>query len=76
MCFQALYLIATNGKPEIRDREKLSPEFQDFLDACLEVEVENRMAASDLMRHKFLSKAKPLASLTPLIIAAKEATKN
>jgi p21-activated kinase 1 len=54
----------------------LSTEFQDFLDACLEVEVENRMAASELMRHKFLSKAKPLASLTPLILAAKEATKN
>lgn len=72
---QALYLIATNGKPEIKDREKLSPEFQDFLDACLEVDVDARQTATQLLRHRFLQKAKPLTSLTPLILAAKEATK-
>jgi len=68
-------LIATNGKPEIKDRDKLTAEFQDFLDACLEVDAESRRSASELLRHKFLQKAKPLTSLTPLILAAKEATK-
>jgi serine/threonine protein kinase len=68
-------LIATNGKPEIKDREKLSVEFQDFLDACLEVDVDVRQTASELLRHRFLQIAKPLTSLTPLILAAKEATK-
>ncbi|XP_046424022.1 serine/threonine-protein kinase Pak isoform X2 [Neodiprion pinetum] len=72
---RALYLIATNGKPEIKEKEKLSGIFQDFLDQCLEVEVEKRSSASELLKHPFLKLARPLASLTPLIMAAKEAAK-
>ncbi|XP_051165195.1 serine/threonine-protein kinase Pak isoform X4 [Leptopilina boulardi] len=72
---KALYLIATNGKPEIKEKEKLSGIFQDFLDQCLEVEVERRSSASELLKHPFLKLARPLASLTPLIMAAKEAAK-
>ncbi|KAH8388461.1 hypothetical protein KR093_007253 [Drosophila rubida] len=72
---KALYLIATNGKPEIKEKDKLTAAFQDFLDQCLEVEVERRASAMDLLKHPFLKLARPLASLTPLIMAAKEATK-
>ncbi|XP_011505394.1 PREDICTED: serine/threonine-protein kinase PAK 1 isoform X2 [Ceratosolen solmsi marchali] len=72
---KALYLIATNGKPDIKEKDKLSSIFQDFLDQCLEVEVEKRSAASDLLKHQFLKLARPLASLTPLIIAAKDVAK-
>ncbi|XP_058984996.1 serine/threonine-protein kinase Pak-like [Musca domestica] len=72
---KALYLIATNGKPEIKEKEKLSAVFQDFLDQCLEVEVDRRASAMELLKHPFLKLARPLASLTPLIMAAKEATK-
>uniref|UniRef100_A0A2M3ZHI6 non-specific serine/threonine protein kinase n=1 Tax=Anopheles braziliensis TaxID=58242 RepID=A0A2M3ZHI6_9DIPT len=72
---RALYLIATHGKPEIKEKEKLSTVFQDFLDQCLEVDVDQRATAYELLRHPFLKLARPLASLTPLIMAAKEATK-
>ncbi|KAI5693890.1 hypothetical protein M8J76_008300 [Diaphorina citri] len=72
---RALYLIATNKKPEIKEKEKLSQIFQDFLDQCLEEEVETRASASLLLKHPFLKIARPLASLTPLIMAAKEAAK-
>jgi len=29
---KALYLIATHGKPDVKSREKLTPELADFLD--------------------------------------------
>ncbi|CAL8086307.1 unnamed protein product [Calicophoron daubneyi] len=69
---KALYLIGTNGKPEIKERKKLSPEFLDFLDRCLDVKVETRASAQELLQHPFIvRKAKPLSSLTPLILVAR-----
>uniref|UniRef100_A0A8C4U859 non-specific serine/threonine protein kinase n=1 Tax=Falco tinnunculus TaxID=100819 RepID=A0A8C4U859_FALTI len=73
---RALYLIATNGTPELQNPEKLSSIFRDFLNRCLEMDVEKRGSAKELLQHQFLKIAKPLSSLTPLIIAAKEAAKN
>ncbi|KAG9494493.1 serine/threonine-protein kinase PAK 2 [Eleutherodactylus coqui] len=72
---RALYLIATNGTPELQNPEKLSPLFRDFLNRSLEMDVEKRGSARDLLQHPFLKLAKPLSSLTPLILAAKEAMK-
>ena len=39
---------------------------------CLEVDVEKRAEAEELLKHGFLKKAQPLTSLTPLIKAAKK----
>ncbi|MEE6511933.1 hypothetical protein FKM82_018818 [Ascaphus truei] len=73
---RALYLIATNGTPELQNPEKLSVTFREFLNRCLEMDVENRGSANNLLQHPFLKIAKPLSSLTPLILAAKEAAKS
>uniref|UniRef100_A0A8C6W0V8 non-specific serine/threonine protein kinase n=1 Tax=Nothobranchius furzeri TaxID=105023 RepID=A0A8C6W0V8_NOTFU len=72
---RALYLIATNGTPELQNPEKLSPVFRSFLSRCLEMDVEKRGSGKELLQHPFLKLAKPLSSLTPLILAAKEAMK-
>lgn len=73
---RALYLIATNGTPELQNPEKLSPVFRSFLNLCLEMDVEKRGSGRQLLQHPFLKVAKPLSSLTPLILAAKEAIRS
>ena len=47
--------------------------FEWLQDACLEMDVEKRPSARELLGHKFLKKAQPLSSLTALIVAAKDA---
>jgi p21-activated kinase 1 len=69
---RALWLIAQEGKPKIEGRDQLSPEFQDFLDKCLEVEVEKRWTAEQLRSHQFLAKACEPRKIIPLIKAAKQ----
>ncbi|RTG90890.1 uncharacterized protein DC041_0007955 [Schistosoma bovis] len=41
---------ATNGKPEIKERDRLSSTFLNFLDRCLEVDVEQRATANELLQ--------------------------
>ena len=70
---RALYLIATNGTPELQHPENLSDVFTDFLGQCLEMNVDKRGTASELLKHPFLKKSLPGSSLVPLIKAAKQA---
>ncbi|KAI3367546.1 hypothetical protein L3Q82_026401 [Scortum barcoo] len=51
---RALYLIATNGTPELQSPEKLSPVFRSFLSRCLEMDVEKRGSGRELLQiYKF-----------------------
>jgi len=69
---RALFLIATNGKPELKDPSKLSKDLKNFLDRCLEVDVEKRASANELLDHPFLQKETDLASLRQNILAARK----
>lgn len=47
---RALFLIATNGTPAIRQPDDLSSVFKDFLYFALKVDPEKRASAHDLLR--------------------------
>lgn len=68
---RALYLIATNGTPTIKDEESLSSTFRDFLHLALRVDPEKRASAHDLLTHSFMSLCEPLSSLAPLVRSAR-----
>lgn len=46
---RALYLIATNGTPQIKAEEELTPVFRDFLAFALKVDPDKRASAHDLL---------------------------
>ncbi|MEQ2164226.1 hypothetical protein GOODEAATRI_004426 [Goodea atripinnis] len=50
VCREALYLIATNGTPELQNPERLSSVFRDFLNRCLEMDVDRRGSAKELLQ--------------------------
>jgi len=72
---KALYLIATNGTPKLKDPDKLSSSFKSFLTRCLEVDVKNRATAEELLQHSFLRLAGPLDCLLPLVKNTKKSSK-
>ncbi|KAL0941741.1 ste ste20 paka protein kinase [Colletotrichum truncatum] len=70
---RALWLIATNGTPQIKEEAQLSPVFRDFLYFALKVDPEKRASAHDLLRHEFMKGCVDLSQLSPLVRAAREA---
>ncbi|KAH8816114.1 BcSTE20, mitogen-activated protein kinase [Xylogone sp. PMI_703] len=68
---RALYLIATNGTPAIKDEHTLSPVFRDFLYFALKVDPEKRASAHDLLRHDFMKQCADLIQLAPLVRSAR-----
>lgn len=68
---KALYMIISNGTPEIREPEHLSANLKGFLDRCLQVDVDKRANALELTQHSFVLSAGPCVSLAPLVKAAR-----
>lgn len=50
---RALWLIATNGTPQIKNEHELSHVFRDFLAFALKVDPEKRASAGDLLRVRY-----------------------
>lgn len=61
--FQALYLIATNGTPELQNPERLSAVFRDFLNCCLEMDVDRRGSAKELLQVRWEMAASEMAAI-------------
>ncbi|KAI6320707.1 hypothetical protein MCOR34_002928 [Pyricularia oryzae] len=70
---KALYLIATNGTPRLKNPAKLSKELKAFLSVCLCVDVKSRASAKELLEHDFLKHGCPLGSLSDLLAFKKHA---
>ncbi|KAM3460440.1 hypothetical protein MY5147_004733 [Beauveria neobassiana] len=69
---RALWLIATNGTPHIKNESNLSDVFRDFLYFALKVDPEKRASAHDLLRHDFMKLCVDLGQLSPLVQSARE----
>ncbi|EGX90951.1 sexual development serine/threonine kinase PakA [Cordyceps militaris CM01] len=72
---RALWLIATNGTPQIKNESELSDVFRDFLYFALKVDPEKRASAHDLLRalqHDFMKLCVELGQLSPLVRSARE----
>ncbi|SCV00251.1 LAMI_0G03862g1_1 [Lachancea mirantina] len=69
---RALYLIATNGTPNLKDPESLSSNLKSFLNWCLQVNPDERAAADELLKDPFVETyADPNSSLAPLVKLAR-----
>ncbi|AAS50784.2 ABR014Wp [Eremothecium gossypii ATCC 10895] len=69
---RALYLIATNGTPKLKDADSLSPVLKRFLSWCLQVSPNDRATAMELLYDKFIVEvAEANASLAPLVKLAR-----
>lgn len=64
---RAIYIIATKGKPDLKEPERCSPELLDFLDKMLQVDGDKRFSAQALLEHPFLKKAAPAEALVELL---------
>ncbi|PVH14097.1 uncharacterized protein CXQ87_002221 [Candidozyma duobushaemuli] len=75
---RALYLIATNGTPKLKEPEVLSYDIRKFLNWCLQVDFNKRGTADELLQDKFILKSDDVSSLAPLVKIArmKKASEN
>lgn len=64
---RALYLIATNGTPTIKDEHNLSHIFRDFLQLALKVDPEKRASAHDLLKVRLISQLSEFNDMTDLL---------
>ena len=73
---RALFLIATKGTPTLKEPDKWSDTFKDFMSRSLDIDFHNRATAEELLEHPFLRMSCPLKNLVPLIKKSLETTQD
>lgn len=68
---RALYLIATNGTPRLKEPEALSNDIKRFLSRCLQVDPTKRATAEKLLEDGFILESDHVSSLAPLVKIAR-----
>lgn len=68
---RALFLITTKGIPPVKNQHKWSRDFHDFFAKCLDVNVQTRPEAADLLKHPFMSRACEADGFKSAITAAR-----
>lgn len=68
---RALYLIATNGTPKLKEPEALSYDIRKFLSWCLQVDFNKRGDADQLLNDKFILESDDVQLLSPLVKIAR-----
>jgi serine/threonine protein kinase len=64
---RAIFMIPNKPPPSFSDKGKWSEEFLDFVAQCLQKNAAERPTSKDLLKHKFIQKAKSTKILTALI---------
>lgn len=64
---QAIFMIPTKPPPTLKEPEKFSNEFSDFISSCLVKNPEQRLSATALLQHRFIKSAKNVSVLKDLI---------
>lgn len=71
----AIYMIAVRGRPDIQ-KKNLSPDLEDLLNKCLEVDQDKRASSTELMVHNFFNSCTNLSFLESQIKVALRAAAN
>ncbi|PRP83848.1 hypothetical protein PROFUN_08879 [Planoprotostelium fungivorum] len=69
---KALFMITTKGIPDLKQPEKWTKEFKDFIKICLNKKPAERPSAYDLLQHPFLTKTAPFSELAEVAIKARQ----
>lgn len=68
---RVLMMIPRSGKPRLKNKERWSSEFHDFLSQCFEKDMRHRPTAEMLLKHPFVSNPKPKSILADVVDLAK-----
>ncbi|KAK7603091.1 hypothetical protein V9T40_003090 [Parthenolecanium corni] len=69
---RAIFMIPTKPPPSLKEVNKWTEEFSNFVNSCLVKDPNERPSATKLLEHAFIKAAKPATILSQIIIEARE----